>query len=169
MFSLLSIISLFAVVGSAAPLARPDPQFSPIGGGSGFGSSTQNGVTGAGATCKDVTLIFARGTSEPGNMGSVVGPPLAQALAQDVGSDGLAVQGVAYSASIQGAIEGGDPAGSTTMAQLVSQVAQKCPDSKIVMSGYSQGAQLVHNAAGQLDSGSASKVAVSQISYRLCS
>lgn len=36
------------------------------------------------------------------------------------------------------------------MAQLVSQAMTQCPDTKLVMSGYSQGGQLVHNAAAML-------------------
>ena len=35
----------------------------------------------------------------------------------------------------------------------------KCPNTKVIMSGYSQGGQLVHNAAKQLPAATASKVA----------
>ena len=35
------------------------------------------------------------------------------------------------------------------MQKLVDQAASQCPDSKIVVSGYSQGAMVVHNAASQ--------------------
>lgn len=34
-----------------------------------------------------------------------------------------------------------------------------CPNTKVIMAGYSQGGQLVHNAATMLDSTTASKVA----------
>jgi cutinase len=47
------------------------------------------------------------------------------------------------------------------MAGLVTQAMKQCPDSKIVMSGYSQGGQLVHNAAAQLST--ATMKAVSSI------
>jgi cutinase len=36
------------------------------------------------------------------------------------------------------------------MAKMVSKTATKCPDTKIVMGGYSQGAQVAHLAAAQL-------------------
>ncbi|EOD44456.1 Cutinase [Neofusicoccum parvum] len=93
-----------------------------------------------------------------GNMGSVVGPPLATNLASSVGSDSLAVQGVEYAASASGAASGGDTAGAQKMAQLATDVVKKCPDTQVVLAGYSQGAQLVHKAGAQLDSTTAAKV-----------
>ncbi|EKG16034.1 Cutinase [Macrophomina phaseolina MS6] len=116
-----------------------------------FSSSTQNDLT-SGSPCKKVSLIFARGTSETGNMGSVVGPPLATNLASSIGPANLAVQGVKYAASYQGAASGGDADGAKTMAQLANDVVKKCPGTKVVLAGYSQGAQLVHKAGAQLDS-----------------
>lgn len=112
-------------------------------------STTENDLT-DGSACKAVTVIFARGTTETGNVGSVAGPPFFSALSTDIGAGNLAVQGVAYAADIPGFLEGGDPTGSSTMASLVSQAQTQCPSTKIVMSGYSQGGQLVHNAAKTL-------------------
>jgi cutinase len=56
--------------------------------------------------CKPMTLIFARGTSEQGNMGTIVGPPLANAMIALMGADQVAVQGVDYPANVAGAISG---------------------------------------------------------------
>ncbi|KAK8105595.1 Cutinase [Apiospora kogelbergensis] len=101
--------------------------------------------------CGDIVVIFARGTTEPGNVGSLVGPPLFGALRKRMGANGgqtLAVQGVdRYDASVTAYLQGGDASGSQQMADLVSKAMKQCPSSKIVMSGYSQGGQLVHNAA----------------------
>lgn len=47
------------------------------------------------AECKPVTMIFARGTFEPGNIGLLAGPPFFNALSYAIG-DKLAVQGVPY-------------------------------------------------------------------------
>lgn len=47
--------------------------------------------------CKEYTFIFARGTGETGNMGTVVGPPLAKQLNSLTG-DKVTVQGVDYPA-----------------------------------------------------------------------
>jgi len=69
-----------------------------------------------GGTCTEYTVIFARGTTEPGNVGILVGPPFFDALRSAVGSSALTIQGVNdYSASIEGYLEGGDPSGSAEM------------------------------------------------------
>ncbi|KAF5598419.1 cutinase precursor [Fusarium pseudocircinatum] len=149
---------------SETPRAEGGSSTSPFGsflgsaGGSsgGFGGSTQNGLSG---DCKDVTVIFARGTTEMGNVGTAAGPPFFQALAQQLGSDKLAVQGVEYAASVGGIMQMGDQAGSQKMASLVKEAYQKCPKTKVVMSGYSQGAMLVHNAAKSLPADTTGKIA----------
>lgn len=68
-----------------------------------------------------------------------------KALISDLGDSGVTLQGVDYPASASGNTnEGAD--GGPTMASLVSQSLKQCPNSKIVLSGYSQGAMVVHNA-----------------------
>jgi hypothetical protein len=70
-------------------------------------------------SCAEYTLIFARGTAEPGNFGVLVGPPFVWALQDVVGTDGLTIQGVNdYSASVAGYLAGGDADGSTNMYVL---------------------------------------------------
>jgi cutinase len=39
------------------------------------------------------------------------------------------------------------------MAKLVKQALSQCPNTKVVVGGYSQGAMVVHNAASSLSSG----------------
>ena len=69
-----------------------------------------------GQACTEYTVIFARGTTEPGNVGILVGPPFFAALESLVGSSALTIQGVNdYSASIDAYLEGGDPIGSAEM------------------------------------------------------
>ena len=58
------------------------------------------------------------------------------ALADTIGVENLAVQGVDYPASLGGYLEGGDPNGAATMAGLVEKTVAMCPDSKIVLGGY---------------------------------
>lgn len=100
-------------------------------------SMTQNDVTNGGG-CKAMTVLFARGTTELGNMGSVAGPPFVSAVGKMMGgAQNLAVQGIAYPADIPGFLAGGDAAGSKLMAQMVGQVMAACPDTALVMAGYS--------------------------------
>ena len=74
--------------------------------------------------CGDIVVIFARGTTEPGNVGSLVGPPLFGALRKRMGANGgqtLAVQGVdRYDASVTAYLQGGDASGSQQMYVLPS-------------------------------------------------
>ncbi|KAK6527351.1 hypothetical protein TWF281_010531 [Arthrobotrys megalospora] len=108
--------------------------------------------------CKPFTLIFARGTTEAGNLGAVVGPPLISALGRVLpgGAGALAVQGVNYPANVAGFAAGGDRAGSRDMANFVSGA---CEGTQVILAGYSQGAQLVHNAISQLPQAAANKIA----------
>lgn len=101
--------------------------------------------------CKNLTLIFARGTTEEGNIGDIVGPPFVNALNTALGSAQVAVQGVNnYPADIAGFEAGGSATGSQNMAQLIAQAMSQCPKTKLVVSGYSQGAQVAHNAANMI-------------------
>ena len=121
-----------------------------------LGADAQNDILNA--TCKPVTLLFARGTTEQGNMGTLVGPPFAQALGKAIGTDNLAVQGVDYDATVEGFFAGGDPEGSKTMAGLVAMSKSNCANTTLVLAGYDQGAQLIHNAASMLSADEASSV-----------
>jgi cutinase len=77
-----------------------------------------------GTPCRRVTVIYARGTTQDGNVGdpAAVGPLFFNALAAKIASSSLAVQGVDYSASIVGFLAGGDSDGSNTMRDLVTRV-----------------------------------------------
>jgi len=105
-------------------------------------------VTGTAAGCEDVFLIFVRGTFEPAgtdNLGYVVGMPFLAAMKTGLGANRVGGTGVDYSNSVSGYLSGGDSAGGTTLAKMVSQKALSCPSTKIIVSGYSQGAQVTHN------------------------
>jgi cutinase len=110
--------------------------------------------------CAPITLIFARGTGEPGNMGEIVGPPLATAMKQAFGN--VAIQGCNYPASVSGATTGAedpkDAAGALNMAMFTNMALQQCPSTKVVLSGYSQGAEETRGALMNLQTG---QVAVS--------
>jgi hypothetical protein len=59
---------------------------------------SENGVTDKNC-CTDMTIIFARGTGELGNVGTVTGPPMFKAIREKLGADRVTVQGVDYPAS----------------------------------------------------------------------
>ncbi|KAK5951487.1 hypothetical protein OHC33_007543 [Knufia fluminis] len=109
------------------------------------GSSANDVASNTG--CTPLTVIFARGTGEPGNVGIISAPPMFKALIQNLGPESLTLQGVDYPASAAGNINCGSGGGSQ-MATLARTIKGRCPDTKLVLSGYSQGACMVHNAVG---------------------
>ncbi|KAF2429569.1 cutinase-domain-containing protein [Tothia fuscella] len=129
--------AIAAVISSVESRAVCTPQ------GSG-GGSTENGVVN-GNCCTDVTVIFARGTAERGNVGASAGPPLFKALRSKIGANRVTVQGVDYPADYAGFFAQGGTGGAT-MASLVKKARAQCPNTKVVVSGYSQGGQAIHNA-----------------------
>ena len=91
-----------------------------------YGSSTYNQLT-DGTACRAVTIIYARGTTQDGNVGApdTEGPTFFNALASRLGGTSrLAIQGVTYSASVLGFLAGGDAAGATTMFNLINTVSE---------------------------------------------
>lgn len=93
-------------------LAATRVQATPVDKRQSLAGVTQNGLSGG---CKGMTVIFARGTTELGNVGSVAGPPFFQALSDKMGGD-IAVQGVQYPADVPGFLAGGDKGGSAKMS-----------------------------------------------------
>jgi len=62
-----------------------------------------------------MTVIFARGTTEPGNVGLLTGPAYFDAMEATIGAKALTVKGVEYGATITQFLGGGDPVGSKLM------------------------------------------------------
>lgn len=75
------------------------------------------------------------------------------------GTAKLAVQGVDYTADTAGFLAGGSASGATAMAALVNQTYAACPNTLLTLSGYSQGAQLVHNVMPTLPASTTAKIA----------
>lgn len=91
-----------------------------------YSSSSYNQLT-DGTACRAISVIYARGTSQQGNVGdaAAVGPLFFNQLASKVGGTSkLAIQGVTYAASVSGFLAGGDATGSTTMTNLISTVSR---------------------------------------------
>ena len=89
-------------------------------------------------------MIFARGTSEPPGLGRV-GDALVDALRAQTPGQNIDTYGVNYAASrLQ--LHGGDGANDTI--NHIKDMAGRCPDTKLVLGGYSQGASVIDIVAG---------------------
>ena len=94
--------------------------------------------------CPDAEVIFARGTSEPPGIGRV-GDAFVNALRSQTPGMNVGVYAVNYPASrLQ--IHGGDGANDTVAH--VKETAAKCPATKLVLGGYSQGASVMDFVTG---------------------
>ena len=92
--------------------------------------------------CPSVELVFARGTAEPPGLGRV-GDALAAALRPRVGS--LGTYAVNYPASYNFLTTQN---GATDAAGHVQWMADNCPNTRIVLGGFSQGASAMSMLAG---------------------
>lgn len=96
-------------------------------------------VASAAPDCPDIEVVFARGTDEPAGIGNV-GKAFVETLRPMVKGSTIGTYAVQYPASwdfMKAA------AGATDMSKRVQATAARCPKTKIVMGGYSQGAAVV--------------------------
>jgi cutinase len=106
-------------------------------------AATMAGVapTAAAADCPDIEVVFARGTDEPPGIGKV-----GQALVDSIRSlvkkkkKSVGAYAVQYPASwdFLGVVDGANDASAHVQA-----TAAKCPSTRMVLGGYSQGAAVV--------------------------
>ncbi|EQB58673.1 cutinase [Colletotrichum gloeosporioides Cg-14] len=107
-------------------------------------SSTRNELeTGSSSACPKVIYIFARASTEPGNMGISAGPIVADALERIYGANNVWVQGVGgpYLADLASNFlpDGTSSAAINEARRLFTLANTKCPNAAIVSGGYSQG------------------------------
>ncbi|MDT5154565.1 MAG: cutinase [Mycobacterium sp.] len=88
------------------------------------------------APCPDVEVVFARGTFEPPGVGAT-GQAFVDALQARTGAKSVDVYPVNYPASLDFATAAD---GVIDAGNKVRDTATNCPDTKIVVGGYSQGA-----------------------------
>lgn len=91
------------------------------------------------ADCHDIEVAFARGTNEDPGIGRV-GEAFVNELRGMVGDRSMGVYAVNYPASYD-FLAAAD--GANDLSRHIQWVANTCPNSKIVVGGYSQGAAVV--------------------------
>ena len=110
----------------------------------------------AAQACSDVEVVFARGTNEPPGVG-IVGQAFVDALSSQVGGRSVGVYAVNYPASdnyLSSAANGSDDARAH-----IQDVAAGCPNTKVVLGGYSQGAAVTDLATAAMPPQIADRVA----------
>ncbi len=96
-------------------------------------------------SCAAVDVVVARGTQEPGYLGSEVGDPLYGVLSDRLPMSTTAYR-VNYPADLTDTYSIGD--GSADLVAHLAHQAAVCPEQRFVLVGYSQGAAVVHTALG---------------------
>ncbi len=99
-------------------------------------SAAPSGNTGP---CSDVEVVFARGTGEPPGVGGF-GEAFVDSLRSKIGGKSLGVYAVDYPATMDfpTAMSGIDDAGNH-----VEHTAATCPNTQMVLGGFSQGAAVM--------------------------
>ena len=112
-------------------------------GGAGLASLSTSTATAA--TCTDIDVVAARGTFEPGTLGTIVGDPVYSALQKKLTGKNLSSYKVDYPAdlSLTSAAQG-----NADLVDHVTRQATACPYQRFVLVGYSQGANVVDNSIG---------------------
>jgi acetylxylan esterase len=95
------------------------------------------------SSCHSVHIFLARGTSEPypGRQSAVV-----SAICNGISNCGY--EDISYPASVSPSYCSSLEAGITSGASQITAYANRCPNADLVLSGYSQGAQLIGDILG---------------------
>ncbi|KAF2209302.1 carbohydrate esterase family 5 protein [Cercospora zeae-maydis SCOH1-5] len=149
MFFSSAVVAILAATAAGFPAAGPaEADSALVARQSSSSDDLENGP------CRQVTFIFARGSTEAGNMGTVVGPQTCAALKSLLGSDNVACQGVGgpYLGTL---IANTFPRGTSDAAiqeatRLFTLANTKCPNTIVTSGGYSQGTAVIAGALSDL-------------------
>jgi cutinase len=106
--------------------------------------------------CADVEVVFARGTNEPPGVGSV-GQAFVDSLRSKVPGRSVGVYAVNYPATDE--FVRSSLAGAGDASSHVQSMAASCPNTRMVLGGYSQGAGVIDMTTEQLSPEVANHVA----------
>ena len=90
--------------------------------------------------CPDVEIVFARGTTEPPGVGGI-GQAFVDLLRSQLGGRSVGVYAVDYPASRD--FDVSTPAGANDASTHIQSMAANCPNTRMVLGGYSQGAGVI--------------------------
>ncbi len=110
----------------------------------------------AAGPCSDVEVVFARGTEEAPGVGGV-GQAFVDSLRSQAAGRSLGVYAVNYPATYDFARS--MPAGAGDARTHVESTVANCPNTKMVLGGYSQGAGVIDMTTDGLPSQAAGHVA----------
>jgi len=116
--------------------------------------------TAVAAPCPDVEIVFARGTTEPPGVGGI-GQAFVESLRSRLGERSVGVYAVNYPASRD--FGRSTPAGRDDVSAHVQSMAATCPNTRMVLGGYSQGAAVVDLATAAMPPAVADNVAAAAI------
>ncbi len=102
-------------------------------------------VASADSPCPDVEVVFARGTMAPPGI-SPVGQAFVDSLRSQIGGKSVEVYAVDYPAGLD--FGPSATAGASDASAHVQSIVATCPDTKIVLGGYSQGADVIDLITG---------------------
>ena len=99
----------------------------------------------ASAVCSEIDVVAARGTFEPGTLGTIVGDPVYAALQKRITGRTLSSYAVNYPADLSLTSAA---TGNLDLVNHVTSQAASCPNQRFILVGYSQGADVVDNSIG---------------------
>jgi cutinase len=105
--------------------------------------------------CYPFELIIARGTSEPGAFGAVVGDPVLARVQQIMGKDKVRGYSVQWDGNLMGATA---VTGASDLANRVSKKSKECPNMQFAVMGYSVGGGIAASGLKQIPQGVRSRV-----------
>ena len=142
MTTILRTLGLFGLIATALPITLATVQ--PV----------------AAAPCPDVEVVFARGTTEPPGVGGT-GQAFVDSLRSQLGDRSVGVYAVNYPASRDFGVSA--PAGRDDVSAHVQSMAASCPNTRMVLGGYSQGAAVVDLATAAMPPAVADHVAAAAL------
>ncbi|KBZ62173.1 cutinase family protein [Mycobacterium colombiense] len=106
--------------------------------------------------CSDVSVVFARGTHQEPGLGNI-GQAFVDSLTSQLGGKSVDVYAVNYPANDD--YHNSANAGANDASAHIQDVVASCPNSKIVLGGYSQGSTVIDLATNVMPTSVADHVA----------